>query len=789
MAQKIKPLRSSVAGARPVSTQAKSGEIYINFADLQLGIMNTDDNAQDLLSIRFYSDKAKYNINDVIVELGKIYRCTTAITTPESFDPTKWELVTEQTLQQVTDNGNITTNDIIIGDTNKNVSLSSSTNSSILFHDGSVDGKLELDSTLSKFIIDKGLRGTNDVVPTDDKDYVQRKFVNDGLATKEDDLGSPSSNGQLLSSGTDGTRSWVDAPTLDLTQHSVTELNDVTDAGSGEIITSTERTKLSNIEDGAEVNVQSDWSETDTNVDSYILNKPTDITDLSTHSVTELNDVTNAGSGEIITSTERTKLSNIEDGAEVNVQSDWNETDTNSDSYILNKPTDITDLSSHSVTELNDVTDAGSGMIITASERTKLQNAMERIINTTQYDFVNFSDTNGGIADLGISLNDSGTSSLTLWSAEKINNELNTKEDDLGSPINNGQVLSSDTNGSRSWTTIPSAPVDSVFGRTGAVTAQNGDYTATQITNTPSGNISSTDVQAAITELDSSKLETSLKGANDGLAELDTNGKVPMSQLPDAVTGAVYYKGTWDASGGTYPANPNQGDYYIISVAGTINSVDYNIGDWTVYNGTDWDKIDNTDKVVSVNGKIGVVVLDPDDLDDTSTTNKFVTQTDITNWNNKLDSVTSDTTLSGDGTSSSPLSVDIVIDDLNDVDTTTNAPTNNQILQWDGTNWIPANLPTQTTPTLDDVTGQGSSSSTVMSYTGTPTFSNDLDIPDKKYVDDKTLPLAGDAANRPSGTVPAGTMYYAVDLGYPIWYDPNNAYWVNASGSYVLPGI
>jgi hypothetical protein len=47
--------------------------------------------------------------------------------------------------------------------------------------------------------------------------------------------------------------------------------------------------------------------------------------------------------------------------------------------------------------------------------------------------------------------------------------------------------------------------VSSVFSRTGAVTAQSGDYTATQITNTPAGNIAATTVQAALNELDSEK--------------------------------------------------------------------------------------------------------------------------------------------------------------------------------------------------------------------------------------------------------------------------------------------
>jgi len=40
--------------------------------------------------------------------------------------------------------------------------------------------------------------------------------------------------------------------------------------------------------------------------------------------------------------TAKTKLTNIEDGAQVNVQADWNESDPNSDSYIKNKPSATT---------------------------------------------------------------------------------------------------------------------------------------------------------------------------------------------------------------------------------------------------------------------------------------------------------------------------------------------------------------------------------------------------------------------------------------------------------------
>ena len=76
------------------------------------------------------------------------------------------------------------------------------------------------------------------------------------------------------------------------------------------------------------------------------------------------------------------KLNGIAAGAEVNVNADWSA--TTGDAEILNKPTDITQLGSHNVTELNDVNSAGSGYIITNAERTKLTgidvNATTRVV-------------------------------------------------------------------------------------------------------------------------------------------------------------------------------------------------------------------------------------------------------------------------------------------------------------------------------------------------------------------------------------------------------------------------
>ena len=113
-------------------------------------------------------------------------------------------------------------------------------------------------------------------------------------------------------------------------------------AGKGlstEDFTSNLLAKLNSIATNAEVNVQADWAQSDNANDAFIQNKPTDVTDLSSHSATELNDITDAGSGQIITSNERTKLTGIATGAEVNVQADYSESDSNSDAFIQNKPT------------------------------------------------------------------------------------------------------------------------------------------------------------------------------------------------------------------------------------------------------------------------------------------------------------------------------------------------------------------------------------------------------------------------------------------------------------------
>ena len=83
-------------------------------------------------------------------------------------------------------------------------------------------------------------------------------------------------------------------------------------------------------------------------------------------------------------------------------------------------------------------------------------------------------------------------------------------------------------------------------------------------------------------------------GAANGVATLDSGGKVPVSQLPSSV---VTYLGTWNAATNTptlVNGTGDAGDMYICNVAGTVNfgagPVVFVVGDWVLYGSGTWQK-------------------------------------------------------------------------------------------------------------------------------------------------------------------------------------------------------
>lgn len=109
-----------------------------------------------------------------------------------------------------------------------------------------------------------------------------------------------------------------------------------------------------------------------------------------------------------------------------------------------------------------------------------------------------------------------------------------------------------------------------------------------------------------------------LTSALQSKAEL-SNGKIPLNLLPDEVFDKLIYKGRWDFNVKLLPAADatNKGWYFIASNhVRSTTTPSFIEGDWAVSDGTTWDKIDNSDRVLTVSGRSGDVTLTTKDLPD-----------------------------------------------------------------------------------------------------------------------------------------------------------------------------
>jgi hypothetical protein len=105
---------------------------------------------------------------------------------------------------------------------------------------------------------------------------------------------------------------------------------------------------------------------------------------------------------------------------------------------------------------------------------------------------------------------------------------------------------------------------------------------------------------------------------------LNAFGKI-QNQINGLIGGSIF-QSTWNASTNVPTLTSSvgtKGYYYIVSTAGSTNLdgiTDWQIGDWAIFDGTVWRKVDNTDAVVSVNGFTGIVNLALDNISDVSAT-------------------------------------------------------------------------------------------------------------------------------------------------------------------------
>jgi len=112
-----------------------------------------------------------------------------------------------------------------------------------------------------------------------------------------------------------------------------------------------------------------------------------------------------------------------------------------------------------------------------------------------------------------------------------------------------------------------------------------------------------------------------------------------------SITGGLNYQGSWNASTNTPTLTSSVGTngyYYVVSVGGSTNLngiTDWVVGDWAIFNGTIWQKIDQTNLVTSVNGYTGAVVLTQPDIAGTASLTTVQTLTNKTLTSPKINEI------------------------------------------------------------------------------------------------------------------------------------------------------
>jgi hypothetical protein len=107
-------------------------------------------------------------------------------------------------------------------------------------------------------------------------------------------------------------------------------------------------------------------------------------------------------------------------------------------------------------------------------------------------------------------------------------------------------------------------------------------------------------------------------------ATLDGNGKIPMSQMPDAVAaGQLSYKGLINLPSVGYPSTSSAvtGDYFVNTTSGSYDNKSWTVGDLIIFNGVIWQQVQGGQSdVVSVAGRTGTIILDVTDITNAATT-------------------------------------------------------------------------------------------------------------------------------------------------------------------------
>ena len=280
------------------------------------------------------------------------------------------------------------------------------------------------------------------------------------------------------------------------------------------------------------------------------------------------------------TTEEKNKLSNIQAGAEVNVQANWSESDPTSDAYIKNKPTIPEGAAASTVTPIVDGTASkgidegfarGDHVHPTDTSRVEANNPITGETKTkSTYD-------SKGLVTAGADLQASDIPSLTLSKISDVTAsaaELNIMDGVTASTaeLNYVDGVTSNIQTQLNSKADASSSVSTVA------------YGSNKITKTING--ATTDVVTATTIVtDGGGVLSSTIGAASGICPLDSNQKVPAANLPSYVddvveayprTGQTRLSSTWLATGSASGTviTPESGVIYVLMTAVTFTDPD-----------------------------------------------------------------------------------------------------------------------------------------------------------------------------------------------------------------------
>ena len=193
----------------------------------------------------------------------------------------------------------------------------------------------ELDAELPNMVANEVQGQLNNYVTENELNTALNSKANtDDLRATNQTVGNLSTQVQTLNTSVNNKASKADL--TNLTSRVTANENDIDGLQQSNVTINNEIRNIKN--NMGEVNVQADWTVTDTTSDAYIKNKPNMNNYATKNETGALANLTTSNKVNLVNAINEVKTLAEQPSGEYNVQSDWNETNAGSDAFIKNKP-------------------------------------------------------------------------------------------------------------------------------------------------------------------------------------------------------------------------------------------------------------------------------------------------------------------------------------------------------------------------------------------------------------------------------------------------------------------